>query len=35
MGGELFYVGKQVQTDGRADRRDEANIRFPQFCKNA
>jgi len=29
VGAELFHV------DGRTDKHDEANSRFPQFCERA
>jgi hypothetical protein len=33
VGAELFHADRR--TDGRTDRHDEANSRFPQFCERA
>jgi len=37
VGAELFHVDGQTlrQIDGRTDRQDEANSRFPKFCESA
>jgi hypothetical protein len=34
---ELFHVHGQTngQMDGQADKHDETNSRFPQFCERA